>query len=64
MIGFGKEMVEGKEIRYWLIRNVWGTGWGVNGYGKINQKPYFNEQRGKNVPILEHAYSIRSVTDM
>ncbi len=37
VIGFGTE----GGVDYWLVQNSWGTGWGQQGYAKI--------QRGKNV---------------
>lgn len=45
VIGFGSELVDGVQTDYWIIRNSWGTAWGMNGYGKVI--------RGKNRAIIE-----------
>lgn len=45
IIGWGEEMHKDKMTKYWLVRNSWGTEWGVNGYGKI--------LRGENRIIVE-----------
>lgn len=45
VIGFGSELVNGVQTDYWIIRNSWGTGWGMGGYGKF--------AKGKNRAIIE-----------
>tara|TARA_R110001632_G_scaffold67017_8_gene157647 strand:- start:2160 stop:3230 length:1071 start_codon:yes stop_codon:yes gene_type:complete len=45
IIGWGEEVHNGKNVKYWLIRNSWGDDWGVKGIGKI--------VRGENRAIVE-----------
>lgn len=45
IVGFGVETVKGVDVEYWILRNSWGTGWGMGGYGKI--------AKGKNRAIIE-----------
>jgi cathepsin L len=40
-VGWGK----GNGIDFWIIRNSWGTGWGISGYIKM--------QRGVNLCNIE-----------
>lgn len=35
MVGYGKDSATG--INYWIIRNSWGTSWGINGYMLIRR---------------------------
>mmetsp|Transcript_48995 Transcript_48995/g.106687 ORF Transcript_48995/g.106687 Transcript_48995/m.106687 type:complete len:520 (+) Transcript_48995:132-1691(+) len=43
--GWGEEEVDGEVVKYWHIRNSWGTDWGKGGYGKI--------RRGQNDAAVE-----------
>jgi cathepsin B len=45
VIGFGSELVNGVQTDYWLIKNSWGTSWGMSGYCKF--------LRGRNRAIIE-----------
>jgi len=35
IVGWGKEMVDGKEVSYWWIGNSWGKSWGLGGFFKM-----------------------------
>jgi cathepsin C len=37
LVGWGVEKVNGKDVKYWLIQNSWGTVWGDNGYAKFRR---------------------------
>lgn len=34
-MGYGSEIINGVKLPYWLVKNSWGTGWGIGGYIKI-----------------------------
>ena len=35
LVGWGEEKVKGENVKYWIIANSWGTGWGLGGYFKL-----------------------------
>lgn len=35
LVGYGSDVINGINLPYWLIKNSWGTGWGIRGYMKI-----------------------------
>lgn len=37
IVGYGVQAVDGNEKPYWIVRNTWGTGWGVGSYGKVHR---------------------------
>jgi len=44
-VGWGQDEVEGKIIKYWILKNSWGTNWGENGY--------FKALRGEDMASIE-----------
>ena len=45
IVGWGTDTVHDHPVEYWLVRNSWGTSWGVGGLCKIamyGTKPYHN----------------------
>ncbi len=34
-VGWGHAMVNGKRVKYWIMRNTWGKHWGENGHFRI-----------------------------
>lgn len=38
IVGYGEEETDyGEVVKYWIARNSWGLGWGINGYVKIRR---------------------------
>jgi hypothetical protein len=45
IVGWGTDTVHDHPVEYWLVRNSWGTSWGLGGLCKIamyGTKPYHN----------------------
>jgi|SRR5579885_1446088 len=45
IIGWGKEIINGEVVEYWIIRNSWGPDWGSSGLAKV--------LRGQNFAMVE-----------
>lgn len=45
VLGWGVDEVDGKEVKYWIIRNSWSDKWGSSGFAKI--------LRGANFGMIE-----------
>jgi len=55
IVGWGTDMVKNHQIDYWLVRNSWGTDWGLGGLFKIamyGTKPYYNRISQFEYPSL------------
>jgi cathepsin C len=37
LIGWGVEKKNGQDIKYWILQNSWGPGWGENGYMRFRR---------------------------
>ncbi|KAK2507697.1 hypothetical protein MC885_008164 [Smutsia gigantea] len=35
VVGYGFEGAESDDNKYWIVKNIWGPGWGMNGYIKM-----------------------------
>jgi hypothetical protein len=38
VIGYGSEEVNGRKIKYWIVQNSHGTGWGNNGFSRFSME--------------------------
>jgi len=45
IVGFGEEIIDGKAVKYWIVRNSWGENFGSNGFCRI--------LRGENFGMIE-----------
>jgi len=45
-VGWGEQVHNGEVMKYWILRNSWGSEWGENGYFKF--------LRGNNLAAIEN----------
>lgn len=45
IVGYGKDVLDGENVNYWIVKNSWGPDWGEKGYFKI--------KRGENSCAIE-----------
>lgn len=45
IVAWGQDVIDGKVVKYWIIRNSWGGSWGSQGFAKI--------LRGENFGMIE-----------
>ena len=44
--GWGEEMVGGRPMKYWILKNSFGEGWGENGYFKLERGAHTLDREG------------------
>ena len=44
--GWGEEMVGGRAMKYWILKNSFGEGWGENGYFKLERGAHTLDREG------------------
>jgi hypothetical protein len=55
IVGYGQEMKKNNLIKYWIIQNSHGKGWGNGGFAKINRAPCHGKL------LIDHAFVIKGV---
>ncbi|GAU22933.1 hypothetical protein TSUD_327050 [Trifolium subterraneum] len=56
IVGFGEETMKRKLIKYWIIRNSHGDGWGNKGYAKIITTLCYGRL------LIDHAWALKGVS--
>jgi hypothetical protein len=44
--GWGEEIIGGRRMKYWILKNSFGEGWGENGYFKLERGSHTLDQEG------------------
>lgn len=52
IVGWGEDNVNGKQEKYWIVRNSWGSDWGTSGFGKVLRGVNFGYIESDNWGIL------------
>jgi hypothetical protein len=60
--GWGEEMVGGRAMKYWILKNSFGEGWGENGYFKLERGAHTLDSEGFGTCGL-HFESVYPVMD-
>merc|ERR1712230_248712 len=60
IVGWGESDDLGK---YWIVKNSWGSGWGENGYFRIERGTNAHAIESKPIAVIPHIGSTVKTTD-